>query len=240
MRRVQDEGGFLLIRAKAGMHPQVVAAFREDGTRLRSRRHKPLKAIHATLPTRQRVELVVAWQVEEHPLRLRLRISWNRQTKACCSLVTNLPATRSPLDMISRASTWRWQVELLLKAWQSYANLHAFDTEHPALVEGLMWPAMAAAALTRFLASMTQLLAQVPMSTRQVAMGAVHVFGDIVRALQSGDVAGLSAALEEAVTSLACHAQRAHPERDRQRGRSQMGLEPLFGSDDGVEFAEAA
>ena len=59
MRRVQDEGGFFLIRAKAGMNPQVVEAFREDGKRLRSLRNKPLKAIHATLPKRQRVALGV-------------------------------------------------------------------------------------------------------------------------------------------------------------------------------------
>jgi hypothetical protein len=108
------------------------------------------------------------------------------------------------------------------------------------MVEGLIWTAIAAAALKRFLASRTQFLAEVPRSTRKVAMCAVHVFGAIVRALQSGDVAGLSAALEEAVTSLACHAQRAHPKRDRQIGRSQLGLEPLFGSDDVIEFAEAA
>src|SRR6266571_2455112 len=74
MRRVQDAGGFFIIRAKAGMNPQVVEAFREDGTRLRSLRNKPLKVIHASLPKRQRVELVVAWQVEGQLLRLRLLI----------------------------------------------------------------------------------------------------------------------------------------------------------------------
>jgi hypothetical protein len=239
MRRVQDAGGFLLIRAKAGMHPQVVEAFREDGTRLRSLRNKPLKAIHATLPKRQRVELVVEWQVEEHPLRLRLLISWNRQTKEFCSLLTNLPAQRYHLDMLSRAYTWRWQVELLLKEWTSYANLHAFDTENPAIVEGLIGTAIAAAALKRFLAHMTQLLLEVPMSTRKVAMCAVHVLGGIVQALQTGDVAGLYDAMEAAIMYLACHAQRAHPKRDRHTGRSQLGLEPLFGSDDLMEFAEA-
>ena len=103
-----------------------------------------------------------------------------------------------------------------------------------------MWTALAAAARNRFLASMTQLLAAVPRSTRTVAMCAGHVLGDLVQALQSGDVPRLSAALEAAVTYLACHAQRAHPKRDRHRGRSQLGLEPLFGSDDVIEFAEAA
>ena len=240
MRRVQDAGGFFIIRAKAGMNPQVVEAWREDGLRLRSLRNKPLKVIHAKLPKRQRVELVVVWQLEEHPLRLRLLISWNRRTKEFCSLLTNLPAMRYRLDMIYRAYKWRWQVELLFKEWKSYANLHAFDTEKAAIVEGLIWTAIAAAALKRFLAYMTQLLAEAPMATRTVAMGAVHVIGNIVRALQSGDVPGLYAALEAAVTYQARHAQRAHSERDRHIGRSQLGLEPLFGSDDVIEFAEAA
>src|SRR5712671_4153775 len=240
LRRVQDEGGFLLIRAKAGMHPQVVEAFREDGKRLRSLRNKPLKAIHTKLPKRQRVELVVTWQVEAYTLRLRLLISWNRRTQEFCYLVTNLPAKRYHLDMLYRAYKWRWQVELLFKEWKSYANLHAFDTENAAIVEGLIWAAIAAAALKRFLAYMTQLLAEVPMSTRKVAMCAVHVLGGIVQALKTGDVAGLYDTLEAAITYLACHAQRAHPKRDRQTGRLQLGLEPLLESNDLIEFAEAA
>jgi len=131
-------------------------------------------------------------------------------------------------------------MELVLKEWKSYANLHAFDTANPALVEGLIWAAIAAAALKRFLAHMTQRLMEVPMSTRKVAMCALHVLGDLVEALKRGDVVGLYTALEAAITYLACHAQRAHPERDRQRRRSQLGLEPCFENDDAIEFAEAA
>jgi hypothetical protein len=240
LHRVQDEGGFFLIRAKAGMNPQVLEAFREDGKRLRSLRNKSLQTIHAKLPKRQRVELVVQWQVDGRPLCLRLIISWNRRTKSFCYLLTNLPPRRYPLDTICRAYKWRWQVELLFKEWKSYANLHAFDTENPAIVEGLIWTAIAAAALKRFLAHMTQLLTEVPMSTRKVAMCAMHVLGDLVEALKSGDAAGLYAALEAAITYLACHAQRAHPERDRRTGRSQLGLEPFFEKVDVIECAEAA
>jgi hypothetical protein len=87
---------------------------------------------------------------------------------------------------------------------------------------------------------MTQLLVEVPMSTRKVAMCAMHVLGDIVRALQHGDVTGLYAALEAAITYLSGHAQRAYPKRDRQTGRAQLGLEPCFENDDVIEFAEAA
>jgi hypothetical protein len=240
MRRVQDEGGFFLIRAKAGMHPQVIEAFREDGKRLRSLRNKPLKAIHVKLPKRQRGELRVQWQIDGHPLCLRLILSWDPRTQSFCYFLTNLPPTRYPLEGICRAYTWRWQVELLFKEWKSSANLHAFDTAKPALVEGLIWAAITAAALKRFLAHMTQLLLEVPMSTRKGAMCAMPVLGDLVEALKRGDVGGLYTALEAALTYLACHAQRAHPERDRQRGRSQLGLEPCFENDNAIEFAVAA
>jgi hypothetical protein len=123
-------------------------------------------------------------------------------------------------------------VELLFKEWKSYANLHAFDTANPAIVAGLIWAAIAAAALKRFLAHMAQLLLEVPMSTRKVAMCATHVLGDIVQALKTGDIAGLYEALEAAMTYLAWHAQRAHRQRDRRTERSQLGLEPLWGSAD--------
>jgi Transposase DDE domain len=49
LRRVQDAGGFFLIRAKAGMNPHVVEAFREDGQRLRSLRNKSLRSISRSL-----------------------------------------------------------------------------------------------------------------------------------------------------------------------------------------------
>src|SRR5256885_4741638 len=235
LRRVQDEGGFFLIRAKAGMNPQVLEAFREDGKRLRSLRNKSLQTIHAKLPKRQRVELGVQWQVDGHPLCLRLVISWNPRTKSFCYFLTTLPAKRYPLEVICRAYKWRWQVELLFKEWKSSANLHAFDTTKVAIVEGLLWTAIAAAALKRFLAHMTQRLAEVPISTRKMAMCARHVLGNLVEALQHGEVVGLYAALEAAITYLACHAQRAHPTRDRHRGRSQLGLEPFFGDDDVIE-----
>src|SRR5881296_748523 len=195
LRRVAQARGFFIIRAKAGMNPQVVEAFREDGKRLRSLRNKPLQAIHAKLPKRQRVELGVRWDVDGCSLSLRLIVSWNRRTKRFCYLLTNLSPQRYPLDTICRAYKWRWQVELLFKEWKSYANLHAFDTEKAAIVEGLIWVAIAAAALKRFLAHATQLIAGVAMSTRKAAMCVMYVLSDIVQALKTAHGAGLDAAL---------------------------------------------
>jgi hypothetical protein len=123
LRRVQDEGGFFLIRAKAGMNPQVLEAFREDGKRLRSLRHKPLQTIHAKLPKRQRAELLVRWDVDGAPLCLRLIVSWNRRTKSFCYFLTNLPSPLYPLEVICRAYKWRWQVEIFQPHYDSSTPL---------------------------------------------------------------------------------------------------------------------
>jgi len=122
MRRVQAEGGFLLLRAKAGMNPQVVEAWREDGKRLQSLRNKRLQAIHAQLPKRQRVALGVQWQVDGYPLCRRLLLSWNPRTKSFGSLLTNLPPKRYPREGICRAYKWRWPVAILFKGHLSNSS----------------------------------------------------------------------------------------------------------------------
>src|ERR1700704_2760257 len=107
-------------------------------------------------------------------------------------------------------------------------NLHAFDTQNPAIVEGLIWAAISAAALKRFLAHTAQVVAGVETSTRKVAMCAVHFLHDILRALISGIENRFLDTFARAIDYLAGNARRAHPKRDRQRGRLQFGLEPIF------------
>jgi hypothetical protein len=131
-------------------------------------------------------------------------------------------------------------VELLFKEWKSYANLHAFDTEKDAIVEGVIWAAISAAALKRFLAHATQWIAGVIMSTRTASMRGRHGLDNILRALKTADETALDDGLARAITSLARHATRAHPKRDRRSGRLQLGLEPLVDSHNEAEIKEAA
>ena len=138
-----------------------------------------------------RFMLLVRWHVKKHPLRLRLIISWNPQTRRCWYFLTNLPPKRYTIEVICRAYTWRWQVALLFKEWKSSANLPAFDTAKVAIVEGRIWAAIAAAALKRFLAHATQMIAEVIISTRKAAMCVTYVGGDIVQALKTAQGAAL-------------------------------------------------
>ena len=114
----------------------------------------------------------------------------------------------------------------MFKEWKSYANLHAFDTNNAGIAEGLIWTAIAASILKRYLGQMMQALRGVEVSTRKAAMCARHGLGDLFRTLATETGRGLLPVLRRLVDYLASNAARAHPKRDRKRGRLQFGLEP--------------
>ena len=93
----------------------------------------------------------------------------------------------------------------------------------------MIWAAIGAAMMKRFLTHMTQHLRRVDVSTRKVAMCAHHVLDDIIIALVRQQPYRLRNALERALDYLATNAKRAHPKRDRRSGRLQLGLEPILG-----------
>jgi len=48
LRDVDRHGGFFVVRAKEGLHPRVLDAYREDGKRLRSCQERDFQAILST------------------------------------------------------------------------------------------------------------------------------------------------------------------------------------------------
>ena len=219
-------GASFVIRAPKGLNPKVLEAFDAKGQRIRQFCGKPLKTLR--IAKRGAVNLQVRWEVPGQSLECRLIVAWNAATKEFQYLATNLPPGRYSVSEVAKAYRLRWQVELLFKEWKSYANLHAFNTQNTAIVEGLIWAAIGAAALKRFLAHTAQVVAGVETSTRKAAMCAVHVLQDILRTLISGIENRFLDAFARAIDYLAGNARRAHPKRDRQRGRLQFGLQPIL------------
>ena len=220
-------GASFVIRALSDLNPQVIAAYTASGRPLRGLKGKALKEAKR-LPKREAADLDVSWAANGETIHCRLLVTWNSTTREYQYLVTNLPLLRYSAEKVALAYRLRWQVELLFKEWKSYANLHAFDTANPGIAEGLIWAAIAAATLKRYLAHTTQLVGRVEISTRKVAMCAHHVLTAIFQALIDDDRNALTAAFGHAVQYLSVNAQRAHPKRDRRTGRSQLGLEPVF------------
>lgn len=238
LRDVDRHGGFFVVRAKEGLNPRVIDAYREDGKRLRSCQDRDLQAIIAKLPKKQRVNLIVEWLIDGQPFRLRMIVSWNKKTKSFVYLLTNLSEERYDIDKICLAYKLRWQIELLFKEWKSYANLHTFDTTDEYIAEALIWASLAAAAVKRFLAHATEHLLQVVISTRKAAMNPAYVLPELFRALRRGDGPWLRRAFEEILRYLGANARRAHPRRDERTGRSQLGLKTVFELTDNTELTD--
>ena len=73
--------------------------------------------------------------------------------------------------------------QLLFKEWKSHANLRAFSTAKPAIIEGLIWAARVVAAVKRYRAHSAQIVAEVATSTLRTAKCAWQVTTAIVEAL---------------------------------------------------------
>ena len=226
LREVDRAGGHYVVRGNASLNPVVCAAYGADGAVLRGMRAKKLQAVR--IPKKGLIDFDVVWGRGEQAFAARLIASWNRSKRQYRFLVTNLPRSRYSAQALGQVYRLRWQIELLFKEWKSYANLHAFNTRNPGIAEGLVWAAVGAAAMKRYLAHMTQVLHGVPVSTRNVAMCAHQVLGRIIDALISKPNDELHEALRMAGAYLANNATRSHPKRERQTGRLQFGIAPML------------
>lgn len=168
------------------------------------------------------MDLDVRFRLGKRSVNFRLLVLPGKE-KHMTRLCTNLDRKHFPLSLVGKLYRFRWQVELVFKEWKSYANLHRFDTANEYIVEGMIWAALCAAVLKRFLAHAAQRIGDgTPMSTRRVAMCA-HIIEDIFAAMLHTPQ-DLVAVVRRALVFLLANARRAHPKRDRQRGRQAPGL----------------
>jgi len=217
-------GAFFVMRGKSDLNPHVLRV-RSPGGRLSRFEGHRLQEVLARLP-RRRLELVVQWSFpHQETLRLRMIVMKQTHTKEPTILITNVPRRLLTARQVTEVYRLRWQIELIFKEWKSYANLHEFASTNPALVEGLIWASLCAAALKRSLAHASQRTGSgVAISTRITAMCGAHILRDLLRCALRGFRA-LETVLESIFRYLWNNAVRAHPERDRLKGRMRFGLE---------------
>lgn len=226
LAEIDQHGGCYIVRTKGTLNPTVCRAWRKDGSEIKRWRNRPLKSLKKALEREKAVDLEVSWSGADK-LDARLIVTWDKKNKRLRYLVTNLPREDFSLEQVCDGYRLRWQVELLFKEWKSYANLHAFDTRNASLAEGLIWASICAALLKRFLAHATERVFRVAISTRNVAMCVRGMLFELFDAMIAG-TRKLKKTLEAALAFLASNAQRAHPKRERLRGRAKLGLASVY------------
>lgn len=223
---VQAADGFYIIRGKQNIRPTIRRAYNGRGHRLR---HLEGKRLQWKILPQETVDLDIDWGTGASFYQGRVVAIYRRgkrNKKTFTYLHTNLDRRTFRIDDVGTLYRLRWQIELLFKEWKSHANLHRFDTAKSAIAEGLIWASILAATLKRFVAHAAERILNVELSTQRVAASARHFFDDIIRALCGGS-RSLRRTLIEALAFLEKNARRAHPERDRQRGRLAAGIRPV-------------
>jgi len=225
-RAIDEAGGFFVIRLKRTINPNVLSC-RMNRCLVPCSTGRSLQENLAQFRFRN-VDLDVEWvRPGEAPLRLRLILRWNPQIHAHWILVTNLPRAEFSPPAVGALYRLRWQVELLFKELKSHANLHAFRTRQEHIAKGLIWAALCAAVLKRFLAHAVQRTHDgLDISTQRVAMALALPLPHLMASILAGR--RVEDELRALLTFLARCARRAHPKRDRKTGRLRTGLRPAY------------
>lgn len=225
-RNVTAAGGSFVIRFKKGMNPTVVTGWAAS-TRMRGIAGQKLKAVMGKFRNKS-VDLDAEWGQGEQKTAMRLLFAWNPQEKDHMILATNLNRETFDTATVLTLYRLRWQVELLFKEWKSHANLHKFSTVKPQIAEGMMWASLCAAILKRYLAhTVDWIYKAAATSTQKVAMALGHHLPPLVKALLQNR--NILKSFRELLEFLKHNASRAHPVRDRTRGRMALDLQ-LVGS----------
>lgn len=225
-RDVQKEEGFYIVRGKKNIRPRIRRAYDRRGRRIRRLEGKRL--CWRILP-QETVDLDIEWGKGRSFYQGRLVAIYERgkrNKKTFIYLHTNLDRRTFRIDDVATLYRLRWQIELLFKEWKSYANLHGFDTTKSAIAEGLIWASLIAATIKRFLAHAAEHVLGLEISTERVAATARHFLDEILSGLRRGR-RRLPQILSELFDYFRDNARRAHPKRDRERGRLAMGLRPV-------------
>ena len=225
---MQAAGGFFVVRGHKTIRPLVVEARDLRGRRLRHVEGKPLS--WEGLPACS-VDVEIEWATGAETYRGRLVALYKRgprNQKTFVYLHTNLRRSEFTGVEVGNLYRLRWQIELLFKECKSHANLHRFDTEKSAIAEGLIWASLLVVVLKRALTHAAQLVTGIELSTQRAASCAKHVIDNILRCLLLS-ASQLTTVIHQACTYLGENSRRAHPKRDRQKGRLSCGLVVLVG-----------
>lgn len=228
--QLQTADAYYVIRGTKNIRPIIRAAYDANGTQSRRLRYLVGKKLSWRRLPRETVDLDIEWRDGNFVYEGRLVVFYKaakRNTKDYTYLHTNLDRKIFSVEDVGNLYRFRWQIELLFKEWKQHANLHRYDTEKEHIVEGAIWASLLVGVLKRSITHAADIALGVELSTERAARSAYLFLYDVIKALVDASKQALIRALTDAFEFLAGNATRAHPKRDREKGRLSAGLQPV-------------
>ena len=159
--------------------------------------------------------------------KTRLILSWNAKDKAWVRLVTNVSSALMTLSHVSLAYQLRWQIELLFKEFKSHSSLRKFQTNNKNIAAGLIWAALIASFMKRFLSHTCQyFLPGEVVSTQKMAKIGHRFLRRLIEAAANG-IAAVLDQVSKMVIYVRENCLRSRIKRDEERGRSRLSVNPV-------------
>ena len=158
----------------------------------------------------------------------RLIASWPKGKSEPTYWATNLSREKFSAEVVIKLYSLRWQIEWLFKEWKSYCNLQKFNTRKASMMEGLVWASLSTLLVKRRIGMSVQRLAGIELSTFMVAKNTQGWFYPLMESITQGVISTLKKTWHKTINFLSKYAQRAHPTRDKEKGRLKCGLNPII------------
>ena len=206
--KVDQAGGFYLVRGLRSLNPVVVTAYRGNGKALKRLEGKSIKEINR----RTCQDEVLDMDVSSGKYHYRLVRRWFPEEKRFCLWMTNLPREQWSAEQVMGLYRCRWQVELLFKELKSHNRLKAFATRQAALATGLIWSSLLSLLVKRRLAR--TLVGKQVISMLKVAKNAAIWLAPILEAKLHGARSDMRMRLESAKAYLTKNTIKTQQRKD--------------------------
>ncbi len=191
---VDQQGGYYLVRGSQSLNPVVLSAQNLRGRKCPKLSGKKLKEIDRKTNRSEVLDMDVAWGKQ----CCRLLRRWHAPEKRFVIWLTNSPREEYHAEEVMQLYRCRWQIELLFKELKSNTCLKKYQTEQPAIMEGLIWSSLLAVTLRRLIG----MTLYPGLSLQKAAKNNDVWFSPIMEAVSHGARQEISEHLEWAATYL--------------------------------------
>lgn len=221
MKKIDECGGYFMIRAPKHINPIVSWVGCEDGHSWRPRKDKKLTDILNRLPKNQTIDMDVYWKEQKY----RLIAHWVKSEKKFSFVVTNLSDRKEyNFKEVSYLYRLRWQIELLFKEWKSNNGLIKFNTRNSNIVQSLIIASFISLLLKRIITCCASSKGKVLLSTFKASKS---IFGDwyeLMASIVQEKPSKMRRVLKSITDFLIKNAKVSNPKRDMKTGKLRYGI----------------